>query len=111
MGQDISFQALESGRNSTHIYSLNRSLTGMEIISYSDPEFDVDINSGADVLAKSLLGLGVDSVSIYSNVVTISCDYDRFQNLKQKIEDSLLNLFRFYGENANWEPTLFDRPV
>jgi len=47
MGQDISFTKVDSGNESTHIYSLNRSLTGMEIISYSDPDPNVDAHSGA----------------------------------------------------------------
>ena len=67
MGQDISFEKVVSASQSSHIYSLNRSLTGMEITSYSDRDFQVDKNSGSDVLAKLLLDLGVDSVSIYSN--------------------------------------------
>ena len=100
MGQDISFTKVDSGNESTHIYSLNRSLTGMEIISYSDPDFNVDANSGADVLAKQPLDLGVDSISIYSNMVTINFEKEDFEKINSQVEELIVNVFRFYDEQA-----------
>jgi hypothetical protein len=102
MGQDISFEKVDSGNSTDHIYSLNRSLTGMEIASYDDVNFEVDKNNGADVLAKHILGLGVNSVSIYSNVITINCDSDKFKTIESKVEEVFSNLFRFYGDQALW---------
>ena len=96
MGQDISFTKIDSGNDSTHMYSLNRSITGMEINSYSDPDFIVDQNSGSDILAKNLLGLGVESVSIYSSVVTINCAPSIFSENEKEIEELLTTLYRFY---------------
>ena len=102
MGQDINFEKIDSGDNSTHIYKLNRSLTGMEIVSYSDIEFEVDENNGAAVLAKLLLEQGVETISIYSNVVTITCDSDKFSKIRASVENIMSNLFRFYGDEAVW---------
>ena len=102
MGQDITAAKIQSGIESAHIYSLNRSLTGMEIATYSDPEMVVDPNNGADVLAKRLLELDVESVSIYSNVVTVNCEPEIFSKIESKGDETTQNLFRFYGEDAGW---------
>lgn len=104
MGQDITATNISSGRESSHIYSLNRSLTGMEISNYDDPEMVADPNNGADVLAKRLLNLGVESVSIYSNVVTVNCEMEVFSKIEDEVKSTLENLFRFYGDEAGWAP-------
>jgi len=74
----------------------------MEIIIYSDREMVVDPNNGAAVLAARLLALNIDSVSIYSNVVTVTCEPEVFSKIKTDVDEILENLFRFYGENAGW---------
>lgn len=102
MGQDITISRIESGIESSHIYSLNRSITGMEIFTYSDPDMEVDENNGADVLAKRLLDIGVESVSIYSNVVTVNCEIEVYSKIESQISHTIENLFRFYGEDAGW---------
>lgn len=102
MGQDITATKIGSGHESSHIYSLNRSLTGMENAQYDDPEMTVDLNSGADVLAKKLLDAGVESVSIYSNVVTVNCEPEVFSRIEKQVDKIIANLFRFYGEDAGW---------
>lgn len=104
MGQDITATKIESGQKSSHIYSLNRSITGMENTVYDDPEMAVDPNSGADVLAKRLIDAGVESVSIYSNVVTVNCEPEVFSKIESQIDGILVNLFRFYGDDAGWAP-------
>ncbi len=102
MGQDITVTQTPSGRADTHIYSLNRSITGMEIIVFDNPDMNVDTNDGSSVLAKRLLDFGVESVSIYSNVVTINCDAAIFSKIENKIVAAIENLFNFYGDDAGW---------
>jgi len=60
----------------------------------------VDANSGADVLAKQLLDLGVDSISIYSNMVTINFEKEDFEKINSQVEELIVNVFRFYDEQA-----------
>lgn len=96
MGQDITISSIESGSTSSHIYSLNRSLTGMEIVNYSDPGMDVNQNYPADVIAKKLLDLGVESVSIYSNAITVNCEPEVFEKIQSDIASAIENLFRHY---------------
>lgn len=102
MGQDITVTRVESGVESAHIFSLNRSLTGMEIITYSDKNMTVDTNNAAEVLAQRLLEMGVETVSVYSNIVTINCEPEIFGKLEKQISETIENLFRFYGDNAGW---------
>lgn len=102
MGQDITVTHLPSGNADTQIYSLNRSLTGMEIIVFDDVDMVVDTNDASSVLAHRLLELGVESVSIYSNVVTINCDATLFSKIEARVSETIENLFRFYGEDAGW---------
>lgn len=99
MGQDITVTKLKSSSPKAHVYSLNRSLTGMEILNFDNTDLEVDPNNAAKVLAKKLLELGVEKVSVYSNVVTITCDEGKFDSLQSQIESELEGLFRFYSNN------------
>jgi len=56
--------------------------------------------AGADVLAKQLLDLGVDSISIYSNMVTINFEKEDFEKINSQVEELIVNVFRFYDEQA-----------
>lgn len=103
MGQDITATKIDSGTKSSHIYSLDRSLTGMENTVYDDPEMVVDPKSGADVLAKRLLDIGVESVAIYSNVVTVNCEPEVYSRIEKQVDNIIANLFRFYGDDAGWD--------
>lgn len=98
MGQDITVTQSLSGSDSAHIFTLNRSLTGMETSNYSDPEMVVDPNNAADVLAHKLLDLGVESVSIYSNMVTVHCEPEVYTKIDTKVLHAIEGLFRFYPD-------------
>lgn len=102
MGQDITVTQTPSGRDDAHIYSLNRSLTGMEIIVFDNPDMVVDTNDASSVLAKRILDFGVESVSIYSNIVTVNCDPSLFAKIENQITETIENLFNFYGDAAGW---------
>lgn len=102
MGQDITVTQTPSGREDAHIFSLNRSLTGMEIIVFDNPDMKVDSNDASTVLAKRLLDFGVESVSIYSNVVTVNCDAKVFAKIENQVKETIENLFNFYGDDAGW---------
>ena len=96
MGQNITVTKLPTAGDSSHAYLLNRSLSGMEIINYSDPEMEVDKNNPSQVLAKRLLDAGVEEVSIYSNVVTITCEKEIFSKIQSKIDKIIEDLFIYY---------------
>lgn len=96
MGQDITVEQLPSADKSTFVYSLNRSLTGMETYSYLNVADVPDDNDPANLLSKKVLDLGVESVSIYSNVVTVKCDSSKFSSIKTNLEETMQTLFRFY---------------
>lgn len=96
MGQDITVEALPSTGESTYVYSLNRSLTGMDIFGYENVDDVPEDNDPANILSRKLLELGANSVSIYSNVVTIKCDQAKFSSIKNDVEETMQSLFRFY---------------
>ncbi|MFN8015496.1 MAG: hypothetical protein U0R17_02665 [Acidimicrobiia bacterium] len=96
MGQNITISKLPSASDSIHLYQLNRSLSGMEILNYADHDMVVDENDPSQVLAKRLFDIGVQEVSVYSNVVTITCENDVFNKIQNKIEKIIEDLFIYY---------------
>jgi hypothetical protein len=102
MGQDITVAQAPSISNTTHIFELNRSLTGMEIETFSDIESTAKGHSAPEILARRILTLGATSVSVYSNIVTVECSPEIFSNIEPKIIDVMENLFRYYGDRAGW---------
>lgn len=74
----------------------------MEIVTFCDASDITDQENPAFVCAKRLLELGVDSVSIYSNTVTINCSTELFSKIEKNITATLENLFRYYGDDAGW---------
>ena len=71
MGQPITVTENPGGRHGVVRFDLNRSLTGMGHERYRTGE-EIVGNRPADELARRLLArTGVESVHIYSNVVTV----------------------------------------
>ena len=95
MGQDITVEELPS-TDSVHVYSLNRSLTGMDVYAYENKDDVPQDNDPANILSRRLLELGAETVAIYSNVVTITCDPTKFSSIKSDVEETMQTLFRFY---------------
>lgn len=54
------------------------------------------------ILARRLFELGVRSVSLYSNTVTVEADPARWGALEGQVTAAIEHLFHFYGDNAGW---------
>ena len=77
MGQLITVSTTVSSKDSK-TFVLDRALTGTENFTFTTIEQASQDISQAYVLAKAILQLGANSVSIYSNVVTIKAKEDFF---------------------------------
>ena len=88
MGQPITVTEQPTGREGFVRFELNRSLTGMAHERYVSVE-DAKGHRPPDVLARRLLEHGnVQSVSIYSNEVTIELKpWKTAEGLKELIEE------------------------
>ena len=74
MGQPITVAVRPGGRPEVRFFETNRSLTGMAIESYTSGE-EASGDRPPDVLARRLFERGgIESIHIYSNVVTIKLE-------------------------------------
>ncbi|MEZ5169176.1 MAG: hypothetical protein R3A49_00325 [Acidimicrobiia bacterium] len=103
MGQQITVQARRGSSPEIRIFDLNRSLTGMKIERYASAD-DVRGRRPPDVLAGRLFELGADSVSVYSNALTVEAPASRWADLEPRVVDTVENLFGYYGDDAGWSP-------
>jgi hypothetical protein len=101
MGQEITVTVRAGARPDVRFFDANRSLTGMAIETYTA----ADAPSGQrppDVLAKRLIDLGAQRVTIYSNVVTVEAPADKWAELEPKALFTIEHLFEYYGDDAGW---------
>jgi len=103
VGQEITVTARPGASPSVRLFDLNRSLTGMEIERYHRVD-DTKGDRPPDVLARRLFDLGAAQVTIYSSVVTVEAEPERWAELEPKVVDTIEHLFGYYGDDAGWSP-------
>ena len=99
MGQPITVTSRPGVRPEVMLFELNRSLTGMQTDRYAS----VDDATGVkppDELARRLFALGVAGVTIYSSSVTVTAPAAQWDDLRPKVEDTIINLFLYYREGV-----------
>jgi hypothetical protein len=92
------------------MFDLNRSLTGMALEVYPEPDA-ANGERPPDVLARRLFGMGAKRVSVYSNVVTVEADAGAWDDLEAKVVHTLEHLFEYYGDDAGWSPEALGKPA
>lgn len=101
MGQEITVTAREGSSPDVRMFDCNRSITGMEIVSYESREA-ISAGRPPDVLARRLFDLGASKVTVYSNDVIVEAPADRWGELEPKVAEAIEHLFGFYGDDAGW---------
>jgi hypothetical protein len=101
MGQTITVTSRTGASPDVRIFTCNRSITGMAIERYEKAE-EARGNRPCDVLARRLFDLGVTTVTVYSNDVTVEAPADRWSTLESEVVDTIENLYGFYGDDAGW---------
>src|ERR671933_3069026 len=99
MGQPITVTPRAGLRPEVMHFELNRSLTGMETERYSSPD-EATGTRPADELARRLFALGVTGVTIYSSVVTATAPDHSWDQLRDKVVETIKNLFIYYRDGA-----------
>ena len=103
MGQTITATVRAGAAPGVRIFDLNRALTGMEIERYAtEAEARARGLRPPDVLAARLLAEGAQTVSIYSNVVTVEVAPDAVAAFDERAQYLVEHLFEFYGDEAGW---------
>jgi hypothetical protein len=82
-------------------FEANRSITGMAIETYLAAA-DAEGARPPDVLAQRLFSLGVNKVTVYSNIVTVEAPAGAWTELAAKVTFVIEHLFEFYGDDAGW---------
>lgn len=98
MGQPITVSAKPGGRPGVWHFELNRSVTGMEIKRYRQAS-EASGDRIVDRLARELFALGVESVTVYSSVVTVVAAPHLWRDVECRVEEVLMNLFVHYPES------------
>lgn len=104
MGQAITVTISPSANENTQIFTLNRSLTGMENLTFVSGEEIGSSDNPAYVCAKRILEKGAETVSVYSNVITVGAPSTKLKEIEGDIIHILENLYLYYGEQAGWAP-------
>ena len=99
MGQLITVTSRAGVRPDVKHFELNRSLTGMQTERYRSAE-DTSGGRPPDELARRLFDLGATGVTIYSSTVTVTAPEQQWGALQPKVEETIANLFIYYGEGA-----------
>jgi hypothetical protein len=103
MGQTITATVRAGAAPGVRIFDLNRSLTGMDIERYSTiAAAEAKGMRPPDVLAARLLAEGAQSVSIYSNVVTVEAPDVDGATFDARALYLVEHLFEYYGDDAGW---------
>jgi len=97
MGQPITVTVRPGVRSDVRHFEINRSLTGMQTQRYRAGEA-ISGSKPPDELARRLFALGVSTVTIYSSVITVVAPADQWPALQPKAEDTIANLFIYYGD-------------
>jgi hypothetical protein len=101
VGQEITVTARAGASPNVRMFDCNRSITGMEIVSYESREAISD-GRPPDVLARRLFDLGATKVTVYSNDVVVEAPPERWTDLEPKVIEAIEHLFGFYGDDAGW---------
>lgn len=80
-------------------FELNRSLTGMDTERYTAAQEVVGARP-PDELARRLFALGVEAVTIYSSMVTVTASATRWPELRAKVTEAIENLFIHYAADS-----------
>lgn len=98
MGQPITVTSRGGVNPEVVHFELNRSLTGMQIERYTAGA-EVAGNRPPDELARRLFALGeVRGVTVYSSTVTVTAPAEQWAVLREKVEETIVNLFIYYRE-------------
>ena len=103
MGQEITVTARQGTSPTIMMFDGNRSITGMAIERYASLE-DTEGARPPDVLARRLFDLGATRVTVYSSAVTVEAPESVWPDLESKVEETIRNLFGYYGDDAGWSP-------
>jgi len=95
MGQQITVTRKSATRPGVVVFELNRSLTGMGHERYHSA--DVTGTRPVDELARRLFAEGVNSVHVYSNVVTVEVDFGADSD---HLGEVIRELFTYYREGV-----------
>ncbi len=101
MGQEITVTAREGSSADVRLFDCNRSITGMEIVSYAARD-EIAGRRPPDVLARRLFDLGATKVTVYSNDVIVEAPAARWAELEPAVVEAIEHLFGFYGADAGW---------
>lgn len=103
MGQPITVTSRSGASPTVRLFDLNRSLTGMETEQYSTVEEAASKGQRPpDVLAGRLLEEGALSVTITSNVVTVTAPAAHWDTFEARATHLIEHLFEYYGTDAGW---------
>ena len=102
MGQTLTVTVTHGARREVRNFATNRSITGMAIERFTSAEIAAQGTKPGNVLAQRLFALGVASVSVYSNTVTVEAEPSKWAGLEPQVVDTIEHLFHFYGENAGY---------
>ena len=101
MGQTITVTVRPGARPEIRFFECDRSITGMAIEVYAAAEPIVG-ERPPDVLARRLVELGAQRVTVYSNVVTVEAPAGAWSALEARARYTIEHLFEFYGDDAGW---------
>ncbi|MGH9043105.1 MAG: NifU N-terminal domain-containing protein [Acidimicrobiia bacterium] len=99
MGQPITVTSRPGVRPDVMHFELNRSLTGMQTDRYTAVEDATGVKP-PDELARRLFALGVTGVTVYSSSVTVTAAPEQWDDLRPKVEDTIVNLFLYYRDGV-----------
>ncbi len=103
MGLPITVKVRRGASPTTRFFDLNRSLTGMGVERYASEADAVGRGDRPpDLLARRLFTLGVDGVTIYSNVVAVEAPAGRWGELEGPASSTIEHLFEYHGDDAGW---------
>lgn len=102
MGQTLTVTMTHGARREVRNFATNRSITGMEIERFTSAEAAAIGTKPGNVLAQRLFALGVSSVSVYSNTVTVEAEPSKWGALEPVVTSTIEHLFHFYGDGAGW---------
>ena len=102
MGQTLTVTVSPGARPEVRNFATDRSITGMATERFADAEAAARGTKPANVLACRLFELGVRSVSVYSNTVTVEADAGTWAALEPKVLHLIEHLFHYYGDDAGW---------
>ncbi len=102
MGQTLTVTVSPGARPEVRNFSTDRSITGMAVERFPNADVAAGATKPANVLARRLFELGVRSVSVYSNTVTVEADAAQWAELEPKVLHAIEHLFHYYGDGAGW---------